>query len=97
MDIFDINSIGIGGIAVLFILDRFGLLDKVLPIKKNGNTNGHNGDTEKILADMKHLREHYNDELSVHLKNLNERFDEHMQIERENAFYLREIIKKLDK
>lgn len=47
------SNFGIVGIAVLIVLDKMGLLDRLLP-KKNGNGNGHH-EVKKVAEDAAKL------------------------------------------
>lgn len=45
----------VGGVTGLIVLDRFGVLDKILPAKKNGNGNGNGNhvDLTPIVNEIK--------------------------------------------
>lgn len=97
MDLFNLNTIGWGGIAALYMLDRFGILEKILPNKKNGsNGNGHKEIIE-LKEQISILQDNHLHAIVTQLEEMNKKFDEHMKIEIANSIYLQEIVKKLDK
>lgn len=61
---------------------------------KNGDTAEHH---KVVLEELRHMREHYNEELTDKLEKLGTQFGEHLQIEKENQFYLKQILEVLNK
>lgn len=78
------SLITIPAVIALILLDKSGVLDKLL--KRNGNG---------AKQELERLGNYYNHELTEKLEKLLEKTDAHMQIERENNFYIKRLLEEI--
>ena len=76
--------------VVIFTLWKTGVLK--IPYVRNGN-----GDVKKLEGQIESLKSNHLHELSEKLDKIIEQNNAHLQMERENRFFLEEVIKRLDR